>query len=234
MTVKVFHHDGKAQEFPNANITWEWDDSEEGYNSGWRIRAIDRNCTTVSAFVCPSDCTKIEITHEESDMVFKSPPCDNAISGKRFRIFAEIEQERKRQEEKWGEQNHPMLNEKLYSPNDCLESLSHFRSYNDYGEHKNWFAILMEEIYEAFSETNTERQRKELVQTAAVLVQMIECLDRKRADATKVDEPDARFGYCSRCENLSDDCVCNNEDDAIDSRFWGDSDRDIDPDMGAH
>jgi len=48
------------------------------------------------------------------------------------------------------------------------------------------------------------------------------------------NEPDARFGYCSRCENLSENCVCNNEDDVIDSRFWGDSDRDIDPDMGAH
>ena len=88
-----------------------------------------------------------------------------------------IKAERERQNEKWGEQNYPVI---------------------------EWQAILMEEVGEAAKEatdfhfknpvknfegemvapTNGDqalrlsRYRKELIQVAAVAVQMIECLDR--------------------------------------------------------
>jgi NTP pyrophosphatase (non-canonical NTP hydrolase) len=42
-----------------------------------------------------------------------------------------------------------------------------------------WHTILLEEVYEAFSETNPAKQREEMVQVAAVAVQIIEYLDRK-------------------------------------------------------
>jgi hypothetical protein len=37
----------------------------------------------------------------------------------------------------------------------------------------------MEEVYEAFSETIPEKQRAELIQTAAVVVQILEWIDRR-------------------------------------------------------
>ncbi|MGB0428949.1 MAG: hypothetical protein ACPGLV_00650 [Bacteroidia bacterium] len=93
-------------------------------------------------------------------------------------ILEEIKQERVRQNQKFGEQNHKPI---------------------------EWIAILSEEVGEAAKEAldhhfeypektesgkqecNTELQaqrlkdyRKELIQVAAVAVQMIECLDRNR------------------------------------------------------
>lgn len=89
-------------------------------------------------------------------------------------ILNEIKGERQRQNAKWGEQNHSII---------------------------EWQAILMEEVGEAAKEAvdyhfangkinphlkagkNLQNQRlidyrKELIQVAAVAVQMIECLDR--------------------------------------------------------
>ena len=66
----------------------------------------------------------------------------------------EIKSERRRQDEKWGEQNH----EPLY-----------------------WISILVEEVGEAAKEVLENKYsnyRKELVQCAAVCVAAIESLDR--------------------------------------------------------
>lgn len=93
------------------------------------------------------------------------------------KILNEIKAERKKQNEKWGEQNHKPI---------------------------EWIAILVEEVGEASKEAldhyfsnptklangeltpvNSVEQkqrlinyRKEMIQVAAVAVQMIECLDR--------------------------------------------------------
>ena len=77
-----------------------------------------------------------------------------------LKILNEVRQERKRQDEKWGEQNH--------NPAD-------------------WLMILSEEVGEA-SKAALEakfvhddgglRYRKELIQVAAVAVAMVESLDR--------------------------------------------------------
>lgn len=83
-------------------------------------------------------------------------------------ILEEIRAERVRQNAKWGEQNHTPI---------------------------EWIAILGEEFGEASKEalenhfkyannTGLANYRKELIQVAAVAVQMIECLDRN----TKTDE----------------------------------------------
>jgi hypothetical protein len=99
MTVKVYKEDGKIEEYPNAHITWEWDDEtgELGPNSGWRVHAMYKNMVHVNAFIRPGDCTKIEITHEESDKVFEPKP-GRTVSKGAIRIAAE----RTRQIEKEG------------------------------------------------------------------------------------------------------------------------------------
>ena len=69
-------------------------------------------------------------------------------------VMHEIAEERKRQDQKWGEQNH----EPLY-----------------------WLGVLMEEVGEsskAVIEGNMRHYREELVQVAAVAVAAIESFDR--------------------------------------------------------
>lgn len=41
-----------------------------------------------------------------------------------------------------------------------------------------WDGILLEEVFEALAEADPAAMRAELVQAAAVIVNMIECLDR--------------------------------------------------------
>ncbi len=79
------------------------------------------------------------------------------------KIFKEIQDERERQDKKWGEQNHFPI---------------------------EWIGILTEEVGEASKEAVDahfgnkpkkeclSRYREELIQVAALAVQMIECLDR--------------------------------------------------------
>jgi hypothetical protein len=175
MTVKVYLNDGSIEEYPNAYVYWEWDESEKGTDSGFRINSMDRNFTSAVAFVYPGDCTKIEITSEKCDRVFKSPPREDSIPVKRWKIFRAIHEERIRQNEKWGEQNHEML--KCESIDVIKRTLRHFRLYNE-SPICDWYSIIEEEIAEAFVETDPEKQRMELIQVAAVAIQIIEYLDR--------------------------------------------------------
>jgi len=97
-------------------------------------------------------------------------------------IYDEIKAERKRQDEKWGVQDLPMV-DKSFNYQDTMEMLDHVREINGisfaYGN-GSWYYILKEEIYEAFVESDPERQREEMIQVAAVAVAIIECLDRKK------------------------------------------------------
>jgi len=77
------------------------------------------------------------------------------------KVLVEVEKERSRQDEKWGEQNH--------YPSE-------------------WLMILLEEVGEAnkaalethFGTVSDDwkKYRKELIHVAAVAVAMVECLDR--------------------------------------------------------
>ena len=93
------------------------------------------------------------------------------------RVFGEIRAERKRQDEKWGEQNLPMLNIP-FSLEAMQNSAKALKALNDDGQHLSWFSILLEGVYGAFAETEPEKQRGGMVQVAAVAVQVIESLDR--------------------------------------------------------
>jgi len=93
-------------------------------------------------------------------------------------IFEEIAAERQRQNDKWGEQNHPML-DRLDYVMQCKSLQDYFRRKLKAGE-VDWHNILLEEVYEAFAETDPARQREEMIQVAAVAVQIIEYLDRQK------------------------------------------------------
>jgi hypothetical protein len=60
-----------------------------------------------------------------------------------------------------------------------LQGQCAYKQLNDSGKDCCWFAILAEEVFEVFSETDPAKQREEMVQVAAVAVQVIEYLDRK-------------------------------------------------------
>jgi hypothetical protein len=177
MTIKVYMNDGRIEEYPNAYAYWEWDESEKGTDSAYRICSMDKNFSSAIAYVHPEDCKKIEITSEESDKIFKSPPSAETIGIKQYKIFKAIDEERERQYKKWGEQNHVML--RCEKPGAIKEGLEYFRLINDKTQLYDWYSIIQEEVYEAFSETAPEKQREEMEQVAAVVVQIIECLDRK-------------------------------------------------------
>ena len=93
-------------------------------------------------------------------------------------IYEQIAAERKRQDEKWGEQNHPML-KMPFIAKILEERLKAMRKATEDKELVSWYTILEEEICEAFTETDPVKQREEMVQVAAVAVQIIEYLSRQ-------------------------------------------------------
>lgn len=94
-------------------------------------------------------------------------------------VLPEIAAERERQDEKWGEQNHPdgtgpgfAIDAKRARHRCNLAAALGLVSYRD---------ILNEEVFEAFAESDPDKLRVELIQVAAVAVAWIEKLDRERA-----------------------------------------------------
>lgn len=96
-------------------------------------------------------------------------------------ILEEIKKERARQDAKWGEQNHKFttINE-AYAKNIadiCREQCDEQFALGE----GTWQDILEEEVYEALAEASKgdmKAFREELIQVAAVVVAMIECVDR--------------------------------------------------------
>lgn len=110
-------------------------------------------------------------------------------------VFAEVAAERVRQDEKWGEQNHPggtgpdvcwQLDVAVTDSGvpEAISAADAARIYRQITQaaakdgELTWRDIALEEIAEAFAEDNPERLRAELVQTAAVFVAWVEGIDR--------------------------------------------------------
>lgn len=97
-----------------------------------------------------------------------------------FDILADIREERREQDLKWGEQNHPW---NLGYPWATLKTAARTKTKVDdlARKHRLDFAgILAEEFYEAIEETDINRARAELIQVAAVAVAAIESIDRNQ------------------------------------------------------
>lgn len=104
-------------------------------------------------------------------------------------VLSEVAEERARQHEKWGEQNHPNgsgIGLGIPSPVGTVGAADQARALCQIAAREGrvtYAHIAFEEVAEAFAETDPAKLRAELVQAAAVLVAWIEKIDRdaKRA-----------------------------------------------------
>lgn len=98
-------------------------------------------------------------------------------------VLLEIEAERKAQDDRWGEQNHPILGGEAPEKARAYYAAraANWHRINDERVGKKalgWDSILLEEVYEAFEATDTASIREELVQVAAVAACAVERIDR--------------------------------------------------------
>ena len=92
-------------------------------------------------------------------------------------ILQKIQQERRRQDAKWGEQNLPIKNPWYEYEELANEAKSICETCLEDGS-ISWHEILQEEVAEVFAEDDPKKQAEELIQVAAVCVSMIEFLKR--------------------------------------------------------
>jgi hypothetical protein len=115
----------------------------------------------------------------------------------------EVEQEVARQHKLWGEQNHPnrgFEHNSIYA-DAFAEHASDWKRLNDLRVADGTIAfdgILLEEVYEAVSESEPARIREELVQIAAVAVTWIAAIDRRSIgnEPCKVNPESQTCKYC--------------------------------------
>lgn len=120
-------------------------------------------------------------------------------------VLREVDDERTRQDEKWGEQNHPdgtgnhvallhglELSKRPGQVAVTMGTLAYTaRQVTDSAARAGvltWADILLEEVGEAFAEANPRALRAELIQVAAVAVQWVQAIDRRASTATPGDE----------------------------------------------
>jgi len=98
-----------------------------------------------------------------------------------LRVMYDVEDERQRQDAKWGEQNHPDGKKPRSAP--FANNSSYQRGLTDRAARDgrlNWQHILREEVAEAFDAIGDDKAlREELIQVAAVVVAWIEAIDRR-------------------------------------------------------
>jgi len=94
----------------------------------------------------------------------------------------EVAAERKRQDELWGEQNHPDGTGMEIIP--LAKFIRDTARTRCDAEHKagrgTWEMILAEEFWEAVAEDDPAKLRGELIQVAAVAVAWAEAIDRRK------------------------------------------------------
>ncbi|GLY55369.1 hypothetical protein [Lentzea sp. NBRC 102530] len=92
----------------------------------------------------------------------------------------QVHEERARQDARWGEQNHPYRSP-LTGLDWCRDSVEYWQAANavrvEIGQ-LAWDGILLEEVFEALAEQDSDRRIEELTQVAAVAVAMIEAIKR--------------------------------------------------------
>lgn len=102
-----------------------------------------------------------------------------------YEVCYDLIDERVRQDEKWGEQNHPdgtgplkfSLNYRvLIRPEDRVRYQCDKKHRAGVG---TWADILLEEVFEAMAEDDPAKLREELIQVAAVAVSWVEAIDRR-------------------------------------------------------
>lgn len=96
----------------------------------------------------------------------------------RITVLSDIDDERDRQDKRWGEQNHP---DGTSATREHFATSARRRAdINAKDGSLTWLDILQEETQEAFAETDPDNLREELVQCGAVIVAWIEAIDRRK------------------------------------------------------
>lgn len=93
-------------------------------------------------------------------------------------VLSDVAQERKRQDRKWGEQNHPDGT----GSRQMREGCAYWRNVNENAVADGlltWRDILAEEVFEAFAEADEAALRRELIEVAAVAVSWVQAMDRR-------------------------------------------------------
>lgn len=100
------------------------------------------------------------------------------------KILAEVVSELDRQVERWGIQDHPLTT--WLEPKNwhfAAENMKvMFSTMKENHSNPGWDLIMMEEVAEAFAETDLEKARAELIQVAAVAISAIENIDRRLSE----------------------------------------------------
>lgn len=111
-------------------------------------------------------------------------------------VLQEIADERDRQDDKWGPQDHrdgthPEIVWVFTGPAAYVAESARMQCQAEAEEGAtNWRSIALEEVAEAFAEADPAKLRAELVQCAAVFVAWIEAIDRRSAaPATETETP---------------------------------------------
>lgn len=108
------------------------------------------------------------------------------------KVYNEVEKEEQKQLDKWGEQNHPCLDQTLLNrEGGCTpermcdnydipsENVAKFLCDNSFKNGTGTYAhIALEELSEVISEFDIEKRRQELIQLAAVCISWIKKIDR--------------------------------------------------------
>lgn len=104
------------------------------------------------------------------------------------RAVADVLDERRAQDRKWGEQNHNdgTGGAEANAAARLLRAVCAAGTASD-----TWSKVLAEEVAEAFAETDPSTLRRKLVQVAAVVVAWIESIDRRPDVAGTVDVDEA-------------------------------------------
>jgi hypothetical protein len=103
----------------------------------------------------------------------------------RIGVLGEVAAERVRQDERWGEQNHPDGTGPAIGPDgeDWRADIADQARITCDREHRagrgTWAQLLEEEHCEALAENDPQALRRELIQVAAVAVAWVEAIDRR-------------------------------------------------------
>lgn len=110
-----------------------------------------------------------------------------------MQVLTDVGDERFRQDQKWGEQNHPDVS-CIWGERDREDWANKANGYKLINDERvaadalGWDTILLEEVYEALAESDPAAQRAELIQVAAVAVAMVECIDRRTPAPTGITD----------------------------------------------
>lgn len=135
-------------------------------------------------------------------------------------VLQEVLAERIRQDDRWGEQNHPVHDQE--DPNGVFllgrsyAALEQEAKARFAAGRRSWALVELEEIFEALAAKTLAEARAEFIQVAAVAVAAVESIDRKLKEGAASDEtkdPCAPGGSC-RCPAGAADCARNEREES--------------------